>query len=320
MSYKKMAFLAAIAYSFSTSPAISHQPVDPGQESAYREAMKTFRSGDYSEAEKEFLSLREKYPNGLIPLIALADFYHFRFDRFHESYEDAGKLYGEIDLALRAAPPGEADRGFYKAYLDQGVLLLSGGDSEGALVSLDRFKQTYPDYYEMEAVDNYRGVALLRLWRLDESAQAFRSAMAVNPDFLLPRANLKSVFIRLNMIEQARINQRMGHLDDALEATELLVKISGGCLPAIRLKGDILRDLGDKTGALVCYREVIASNPLEPITHGVRLDIAKLLEAGGDLDGALAALNENAALFKNVKNDPTYGEILRIVRILRSRQ
>jgi tetratricopeptide (TPR) repeat protein len=285
--------------------------------SRYREGLKAFRSGDYPAAEEAFKLCIRAEPLQPKYRLALAHLYHELFDKFHAFYPEAREAYGELDLLLGANPPALQDRGMLASYYDQGLLLLEGGEPATALISLTRFLQLYPDYYDAERVHNARGVALFRLSRFEEAADEFRASIELNPGLLEPRANLRSVYIRLNMFEQARYSHRIGRLDDAMDTVDSLLRIANGYLPAMRLRADIFRDLGKKEDALCAYQAVLAANPEDPITHGVRLEMAKIVEADGDPRGALQLLNDNARRFRNIDNDPTMREVFRLVRKLK---
>lgn len=289
-------------------------------EELFKKGQQALKAGKTDEAEAHFLAIEKIDPLNLKTAYALALIYRDRYIETRHGYLKAKEQFTNLDYQLRAHPPGIAERSLYLGFLDFADLLLHGTENQLALAYIDRFLEAWPDYYEMEKVQNARGVALFRLNRYDDASAAFRAAMKENPDFLAPRVNLRGLFLRVNAYEEARVAHRLGHNVEALALVDELLLIASGFTPAMRLRGDILRDMGRGPEALVVYGAVLASDPDDPITHGVRLEMASLLEKSGDLKGALNMLNANASRFRKVENDPTRAEIIRLVKILRAQQ
>lgn len=289
-------------------------------EDLYKKGMAEHKAGRIENAEGEFLAALHIDPLHTKSTYALALIYRDRYLATRHGYLKAKETFTDLDYQLRAHPPGAAERGLYLGLFDFAELLLHGTENQLALSYLDRFVENWPDYYEMEKIQNARGVALFRINRYDGAAAAFRAAMAANPDFLAPRVNLRGLFLRVNAFEEAKVAHRQGRNAEALALVDELLLIASGFTPALRLRGDVLRDLGRIDEALAVYGAVLASDPEDPLTHGVRLDMAAMLEKRGDLRGALNLLNANASRFRKVENDPTRAEIIRLVKLLRAQQ
>ncbi|TLN15975.1 tetratricopeptide repeat protein, partial [bacterium] len=234
-------------------------------------------------------------------------------------YATAVPSFERLDSILRARAPSASESSLYYSYFDYAELLLVGTENQKALKCIDRFIETSPDYYEMEKVYNARGVALFRIDQYEKAADSFKKAMAANPDYMAPRVNLRGVFLRVNAVEQAMLSHRLGNYEAALKQVDNLLIIATSYLPALRLKGDILRDMGRDGEALDYYQSIVAENPEDPITYGVRLEMARILERQGELKGALEVLGANASRFSKVPNDPTRAEIIRIMDLLQKK-
>ncbi len=284
----------------------------------YRRGLRSFRAGNLEEAFALFRRSQELDPAYPFPSLALGRIHQELFETRHRGYDDAAAAYERFALALEAAPPPARERDLYQGLYFQGLLHLRGGEPAKALESLDRFNEKYPGFYNAEEVLNARGVALYHLNRYEEAAKAFKEAIAAKPSLLEAKANLRAVFSRLALYDEARANYRSGSLDDALERTRSLRRIAPGYLPALRLEGEILERLGRPEEALCAYRAILEEDPGDPITHGVRLDMARLLEQRGEKREALRILNENLRRFRDVPRDPTKREVLRLMNLLRS--
>ncbi len=284
----------------------------------YRRGLRSFRAGNLDEAFALFRRSQELDPAYPFPSLALGRIHQDLFETRHRGYDDAAAAYERFALALEAAPPAARERDLYQGLYFQGLLYLRGGEPGKALESLDRFTAKYPGFYNGEEVLNARGVALYQLNRYEEAAKAFRQAIAAKPTLLEAKANLRAVFSRLALYDEARANYRSGSLDDALERTRSLRRIAPGYLPALRLEGEILEQLGRPDEALCAYQAILEEDPGDPLTHGVRLDIARLLEQRGEKREALRVLNENLRRFRDVPRDPTKREVLRLMNLLRS--
>lgn len=284
----------------------------------YRKGLRSFRAGKIDEALALFRRSQEIDPAYPFPALALGRIHQELFETQHHGYEEATAAYERFALALEASPPPERERDLYQGLYFQGLLYLKGGEPAKALESLDRFAARHPGFYNADEVLNARGVALYQLNRFEEAAAAFKEAIAVKPALLEAQANLRAVFSRLALYDEARANYRSGSLDDALERTRSLRRVAPGYLPVLRLEGEILERMGRPAEALCAYQAILDEDPADPITHGARLDAARLLELQGQEREALRVLNENLRRFRDVPRDPTKREVLRLMNLLRS--
>jgi tetratricopeptide (TPR) repeat protein len=312
--------LTAVAGSDRVRGAESPEPAQTEETAAdlYRRGLRSFRAGNLDESFALFRRSQQLDPAYPFPSLALGRIHQELFETRHRGYDDAAAAYERFALALEAAPPPDRERDLYQGLYFQGLLYLRGGEPAKALESLERFSAKYPGFYNAEEVLNARGVALYHLNRYEEAAKAFKEAIAAKPSLLEAKANLRAVFSRLALYDEARANYRSGSLDDALERTRSLRRIAPGYLPALRLEGEILERLGRPDEALCAYQAILEEDPGDPVTHGARLDIARLLEQRGENREALRILNENLRRFRDVPRDPTKREVLRLMNLLRS--
>lgn len=269
-----------------------------GARDLYREGVRAYRAGRLDEAMSRFRSSEEADPTYPYPVFALARLYHELYDAEHLHYEEAAAHYARLALLLQANPPGEREKALHQAYYFQGLLCLSGGENDRALEALRRFLVVSPDFYNLEVVHNAVGVALYYRQSYDEAAEAFRRALAVKPDYVPAALNLRGVFRRLTAYHDALAAARAGDLDDALDRVQTLRLQAPGYLRGIQLEAGILRDLGRTDEALCSYREALAVDPSHPVTHDVRLEMAKLLGQRGQIEAAVGILNEDLRWFR----------------------
>ncbi|MDF1555096.1 MAG: tetratricopeptide repeat protein [Deferrisomatales bacterium] len=284
----------------------------------YKQGVQALRAGQWEEALARFDQASQADPAYPYPLFAAARIHHEQFDRNHRNYREATQGYQRLCRVLDAAPPPPRDRELYQAYYFQGLLYLRGGEYAPALDAFSRFLEVYPEFYNLAQVHNNRGVALYRLYRYEEACDAFRSAIEADGSFIEPRVNLRSVFTRLTLYEDARANLRQGYPEEALRRVETLLESAPGFLSGRRLHAKILGEVGRLDEAVCGYQELIARDPTHPLTHGARLELARLLERQGSLREALVVLNQNVRYFRDQPRDATRGEILRLVELLRA--
>ena len=87
-------------------------------------------------------------------------------------------------------------RDHYRAALEQ----LKSEDYESALVHIDAGLESNAKFPDLH---NYRGIALCELGRVEESAEAFRTAASLHPEFLVPRLNLAFALLRTGKHKEA---------------------------------------------------------------------------------------------------------------------
>jgi len=158
-------------------------------------------------------------------------------------------------------------------------------------------------------------VALYYLQRYDEAVEGFQKATALKPGFVEARVNLRSVFTRLAVYNEALAEARAGNLGEALDRLTLLRLLAPEYLRGRHLEAAVLRQAGRTEEALCAYREILAANPSHPVTHDTRLEMAKILEERGQVAEALQILNQDLRWFR--ESDPlrtqTMREILRLI-------
>ncbi len=294
------ALAAAVWLALGTVPA----QADRKQASElYKKAMRAYRAGRIQQALEGFERAEDADPTYPYPPLALARIYHQLFEQDMTHYRDAALAYGRVGLLLRITPPGPTERALYQAYYFQGLLLLKGGEYEKALRVLDRFLEVAPDFYAVERVHNARGVALYSLDRFDAAVAAFRKALEAEPDFAEARFNLRSVYTRLSTYNEAVALARSGQPEAALRRLARLREFAPRYLPGRRLEAQTLARLGRPAEAERVFREILATDPGDPLTYGVRLDLARMLAGRGQTVEALALLRENLDRFPRIADE-----------------
>lgn len=312
--------LAVILILYSSTKCFSAEMTNLDRSrSLLREGVQAYKSGDSEKAIKLFESSHDAAPESPYPLRALVRAHGSTFYRIKLDYDLAVAACRRLDLTLSAETPGALERDSYEGLLDCGELFLRGGERTKTILFLQKFLKNYPDYYDLGKVHNLRGVALFQLSRYEEAEEAFRESINVDPDYLEPYVNLRAVFNRMALYEQAQVNNRMGRNEDALELIEWLNARAKGFLPGMALKGDILADMGKTDEALNAYGEALNYDHTHWATHGIRLTMASLLEKRGQIEEALDLLNQNAARFQDLENDPTEKEISRLTGLLKDK-
>jgi tetratricopeptide (TPR) repeat protein len=276
-----------------------------------------YRSGDTATAIQKFERAEAVDPDFSYPALSLGRIHASSFYTNHRGFAEAVDSFRRLDRILTENPPDVTRRELYVGYLSQGRLLLKGGRPAEAETALRRFLEAYPDYFGEGEVCNLLGVALFRRHQYDAARDAFLEAIAKAPDLVEARVNLRSVHRRLALYEETRVAHRQGALEHALGKVRRLRETAPGFLPAMVLEGDILRDLGDTDAALTMYEEVLAADHMHPLTHGVRLEMARIYDRRRETRKALDLLNQNAMRFPRVKHDPTRGEIFRLLDEIR---
>ncbi len=282
----------------------------------YKQGIRAFRAGQWDRAMEWFRRSEEADPTYPYPVLAQARIFHELFNQEMTHYRDAADAYRRVTLLLEIDPPGAREHALYQAYYFQGLLLLKGGEYAGALQALDRFLEIHPDFYEEEAVHNARGIALYYMDQFDEAVAAFRKALEIDPDLAEARFNLRSVYTRLSTYNEALASARSGDLAGALARLARLREFAPRYLPGRRLEADLLARCGRTGDAERVYREILALAPASPVSYGVRLALARLLEARGDVGGALELLRQNVLQFPEVGDEEARRESERLLEHL----
>lgn len=285
----------------------------------HEEGIRLYRIGELPDAIARFSEAEKADPTYPYPVFALARIYDDLFDTAHRHYAAAAEYYERLAQLLEADPPPARERALYQTHYYRGLLRLKGGEPARALESLNRFLEVYPDFHSLAPVHNARGVALYSLQDYDAAAGAFRAALRADPESLEARVNLQSVFTRLTLYREALANTRAGSLDEALERVAALRRAAPAYLRGQYLEASIRRKMGQDEEALAIFRDILAVRPADPITHDVRLDAARILEAKGQRNEALALLNEDLRWFRDQDQarTQTMREIVRLVNLLK---
>jgi len=166
-----------------------------------------------------------------------------------------------------------------------GLFYLNGNDLEAAVRYLDKCIALSPRYYPAW---NALGLARSMQGKLQESAEAYRKCLEVNPKFTEARNNLGTIYQEMNFPEKAetefkaalddanypsrelpcynlaRLYFTMDRLDEALEYAQKCGRIKAHFGMAYNLKGLILEKKGDLDGAVDAYDLAVKTIPGEP--------------------------------------------------------
>ncbi len=301
-------FLVCLALCLGYGPPAGAAPAPPV--SPYEQGLRSYRSGDTEAALAHFAEAQRAEPRNPYPVLATARIRAERFYERHLGFPEARDSFQRWALLVASQP---VHRDLAEGYRDQGLLLLAGGQPEAAADALTQFLNLAPDHYAAGQAWNALGVAHFRLGRYDEAVSAFRRAAQLDAGLVEARVNMRGVHSRLALYQLARVQHRRGELDGSLATVRRVSSVQPNYLPALRLEGDILRDLGLLDEALCAYQEVLSADHMHPVSHGARLEMARIYEQRGELRRALDLLNQNAIRFRGVENDPTRAEILRLV-------
>ena len=126
---------------------------------------------------------------------------------------------------------------------------------------------------------------------------SFETALALDPDQPEARFNLRSVFTRLAVYNEAMANARAWNVEAAFEGVAALKEFAPRYLPGRRLEANLLLKVGRIDEAMAVLGEILALDPDHPLTFGVRMDLAKLLTTQGKKDQAVELLRENLKRF-----------------------
>jgi tetratricopeptide (TPR) repeat protein len=196
------------------------------------------------------------------------------------------------------------------ALLFLGQLLIHGGEYREALEHLEDFLALEPDYYAREAVWNSLGVAYYYLNEYEEAVQAFQAALKADPSNGPARFNLRSVFTRLSVFDQAMANRRIGRLDLALEDLDHLLVLAPRFGPAHLQKALLLRDLKRHAEAEAEIARALTYEPGPKVSFGLHDLLGDIRAARGDTEAALAEYRQCLRIF------PGYVQVVEKIEVL----
>jgi tetratricopeptide (TPR) repeat protein len=192
----------------------------------------------------------------------------------------------ELALALETAPA------FYPADAALGYVELARKDATAALPHFDRALERQADYTSALAG---RGQALIALDREAEALAAFEALLAADPS--LGDIQRRVEVLRFRGVEQnlaaARQAARSGRLDDAVRGYMTAIASSPDSAFLYRELALIERQMGDRDRALEHLGKAVA---LDSSDASSLAQIGELLEARGDLEGALSAYTSALAI------------------------
>ncbi len=192
----------------------------------------------------------------------------------------------EIAQSLKQAPD------FYPAETTLGWIAVARGELAASLPHFDRALAIQGAYFSALVG---RGRALAALGRDEEALAAFEAALAADPT----RGELgrQVEVLRFRGLERhlaaARGAAKAGRLDEARSAYEAAIAASPDSSMLYRELALVERDAGDRLIALEHLRRAIALDPADAQSHAL---VGGLLEADGDLDGALRAYDDALAI------------------------
>lgn len=192
----------------------------------------------------------------------------------------------ELAAGLKLVPA------FYPAEAMGGYVELAQKNASGALTRFDR-ALALRNTYTPALVG--KGEALVALNREDEAIEALQSALAA--DASLGDLSRRIEVLKFRTVQRdvtaARQAARSGRVDEALQAYRVAIARAPDTGFLYRELGTIEREQGDGNSALEHFRKAAA---LDPADTASLVPVAELLEARGDLEGALAAYASALAL------------------------
>jgi tetratricopeptide (TPR) repeat protein len=174
----------------------------------------------------------------------------------------------------------------------QGYVELARQDAKAALVRFDRVlvRQTA----NASALAG-RGESLIALGRPADALAAFEAALAANPSLteIARRIDVLKFRVEEERLASARGAVRAGRVDEALRAYGAAIAASPDSSFLYRERADVEHRSGDDDSALADWRKAVQ---LDPADAKSLEQIGDLLDARGEIDGALRALTNAASI------------------------
>ena len=280
---------------------------------AYKEGLRAYRAGNLDQARELFRQSEEADPTYPYPAFALSRILHELFELETKHYEEAVDGYERVALLIRATPPPAKERALWQVLYFQGLLYLKGGEYAKALERLEQFLEAYPEFSNPEDVHNALGIALYYLDQYDKAVDQFRLALAKRADYAEARFNLRSVFTRLAIYNEAVVLARAGEMELAQEKIEKLKAFAPRYLPGRRLEARIFHELGQDDQALRVQAEILGLSPNDPLTYGIRVDRARILADRGETEEAARLLRDNLLRFPDIGDERLTREVVELL-------
>ena len=193
----------------------------------------------------------------------------------------------EFASALKAQPA------FYPAETSLGYLELARKDAKAALPHFDRALELNGQKDDVSAFLG-RATALMALNRESDALSALESALAADPSQteLARRVEVLKFRNVERGIGRARDAARAGQLDEAAQAYAVAIAGSPDSAFLYRELGGVEKQKGNRDAALEHFRKAVSLDP----DAKTLAQIGELLDAGGDVDGALKAYEDAAAI------------------------
>ncbi len=242
------------------------------------------RAGDAIGAVRAFAAALAEAPSPATHFL-LAQAYHGAFLKTGLYYRETVEAYEAVVETLGDGVPPGSPRHLARLFLGQ--VLLRGGEGSRAAEQVRAFLAAHPGHYAREEAWNSLGVALYDENDYEGAVKAFEQALRGDPTHGPARFNLRSVFTRLSLFDQAMANRRAGRLDLTLTDLDQLLRLAPRFGPAHLQRGLVLTELGR-----VAEAEAQAGSGLDLVKdprvrfalHDLRGD---LRSRRGDEEGAL---------------------------------
>lgn len=181
---------------------------------------------------------------------------------------------------------------FYPAHAGLGYTALASRDYKAALAAFDRAVRQAPAY--VPALVG-RGEALVALKEEGAALEAFNAALEADPELHDVRRRVEVLRFRglEDVLGEARAARRAGRLADARRRYGDALALTPDSPLVYRELAEVERQAGDLTAALGHVRKAVE---IDPNDGGAAVLLGEVLEAQGDVDGAIAAYQRAQSL------------------------
>jgi tetratricopeptide (TPR) repeat protein len=229
-----------------------------------------------------------RYPDYIFPTLAQPDPKQAELLRAHDA---AWRWFQSGDLARAEAGFGavlKRSPQFYPSETAMGYLDLSRKNYEQAGQRFDRVLQSNAGY--VPAVVG-RGEALLALSREAEALAAFESAVKLDPTLqtIARRVEVLRARAQQENVAAAQKAAQANRLDEAARLYEQAIAASPDSAFLVRDLAEVEAKQGKTEQALARYRRVVEMDPTDAAS---RVRIGEMLDAKGDIEGAMKMYTE----------------------------